>query len=124
MEYLKVILENILPVVMPVLGAFLLYLLRAGIKYLEKKFDFDVEQGLETKAEDLLRSGMAYAEEWAYKQAKEGERPSGADKMDKALEFINEQGKSLGMDAWLEKQGDGLARRIESKLGMARSEKE
>jgi len=122
-EYLKVILENVLPVVMPLLGAFLLYLLRAGIKYLEKKFDFDVEQGLETKAEDLLHSGMAYAEEWAYNQAKDGDRPSGADKMDKALEFINEQGKSLGMDAWLENQGESLAKRIESKLGMVRSDK-
>ena len=124
MEYLKVALENILPVVMPLLGAFLLYLLRAGIKHLERKFDFDVEQNLKNKAEDLLRSGMAYAEEWAYNQAKSGDRPSGADKMDKALEFINEQGKSLGMETWLEKQGEGLAKRIESNLGMARSDKE
>jgi hypothetical protein len=117
--YLEVLAENLIPLVALALAGFLVTLLRAALRYVERKFDFTVDSQLEHRGEDLIRQAIAYADEWARNKAASGTdaaKPSGAAKLASALAFVTDQAEAAGMDAWLERQGTGLAKRIEAYL--------
>ena len=99
MDYLKVVVENLFPVVLAIVTPILLLLAKRLVIYLEKKWDFQMEESQETKLLDLISRAIAYAEEKAMAASKVGKDiPSGAKKLQMALEFAMEEIRRLGLD--------------------------
>lgn len=118
MDYVKVIGENLLPVVFTILTPILVLLARRLIAYLEKKWNFQMEESQELKLLDLISRAIAYAEEKAMAALKAGEDlPSGAQKLDSALEFAMEEIKRMGLDDMAK---DKLTKLIEAALNKKR----
>ena len=117
MDYLGVLSEHILPLVFAFLIAVVVPLIRAALKGVEKKFDIDIDDRLEARALELVQSGIRYAEEWAVKKTKAGEsKPSGAEKLDEALDFIKKEAERAGLSTWVESRGDDLSKVIEGQI--------
>lgn len=114
MDYFKVIVENVLPVVIAILTPILLLLAKRLIVYLEKKWDFDMSDKMEAALMDVISRAVVFAEEKAMAAVKTGEDiPDGAQKLDNALEYAISEMKRLGLD---ELAKEKLAELIESKL--------
>ncbi len=115
MDYLKIIGENILPVLFTILTPILILLVKRLVVYLEKKWSFKMTIEQQKKLNDLIEDSVAFAEEKA-KQAMRTDPaglPDGAKKLDTALGFAMEQIERLGLDKMAE---EALAKLIESKL--------
>lgn len=120
--YLAVIIENVLPVLTMLLVAVISVFATWALKKLKDKLGVDISaqhQALLTKA---IEDGIGLAEQWALTKVKRGEAaPAGAEKLDKALEFVTATAKDLKLD---EKAKDVLVKLIEARLGVAALTKE
>jgi len=120
MDYVKIIGENLIPVVFAILTPILLLLVKRFVSYLEKKWDYQVAESQEKKLLDLIARAIAYAEETAMAALKSGEElPEGAQKLDSALEFAAEEIGRMGLDKLAT---DKLTKLIESALNKQREE--
>jgi hypothetical protein len=119
MDYLKVVGENLLPVVFTILTPILLLLVKRLVSYLEKKWDFQITQSQEYDLMDLISRAIAYAEEKAMAALKTGDDiPDGAKKLEIALEFAMSEIKRMKLD---EMAKEKLTQLIESVLNKKRA---
>lgn len=115
--YLSVLAENLLPVLAAAVGIVLTLLVRKAVEVFEKNTKISITSEQESQLERLVMLGVAAAEEWARKQLPTEEKPSGAEKLDYALKFIEAELERLGLVAVAREQ---LAKRLEALLGMSR----
>lgn len=114
MDYFKVIVENILPVVIAILTPILLLLVKRLVVYLEEKWEFDMSDQMESALMDVISRAVAYAEEKAMQAVSTGdELPDGPTKLKNALEYAMSEIKRIRLD---ELAKEKLAELIESKL--------
>ena len=115
--YVAVVVENVLPVVVTIFVPLLSVLVAWAVMKLKTKLGLDVSASQQKMLTDAIDNGIGLAEQWALGKLKRGEgAPAGAEKLDKALEFVNEQVSKFGLDA---KARDGLVKLVEARLGMA-----
>lgn len=115
MEYVNTFIAHAIPILAPFAATFLLYLAHRGIKHLEKRLGADMSADLESRADALLGKAISYANQWAKKNAE----AKGSDKMEQALNFIEEQaGGDEDLKEWSSAQGEKLAKLIEAELGL------
>jgi len=121
MDYFKVVMENILPVLFTILTPILILLVKRLIVYLEKKWDFKMTAEQQTKLDDLLEDAIAFAEEKAMQAVRTDPAtiPDGAKKLDLAFGFAVEQIERLGLDKMAE---EALRKLIESRLFQMRTQ--
>ncbi len=119
MEWFKIVLENILPVLFTILVPIMVVLGRWFIRYLEKKLDFDMAQETEAQLMGYIRQGISYAEEKALAavEVDPQDMTPGQAKLNNALGYVREQVERQG---WDELAGEKLARLIEAALNQAR----
>ena len=117
MEYLNIVAQHIVPIVAVFLASFLSILASQALKALKQRFNVQEDLGIERRALGLIRSGIAYAEEWALNKTKVGsDLPGGAEKLNTALSFIKEEASRMGLDHWVEARGEDLAKLIEAQV--------
>jgi len=118
-DWVKIVGENLLPIVVTIIMPILVVLARKGIKWLEKKLDFDMSVENENLLLEYVQQGVAYAEEKAMQKLKvdPADMTPGQKKLDTALEFVREQVQRQG---WDELAGEKLARLIEAALNKQR----
>jgi hypothetical protein len=123
MDYFKVIVENVLPIIVTILAPILVVLAKRLIVYLERKWDFTISDINEAKLIELIEGAIDFAEEKALQAAKTDPEklPDGAKKLEMALEFAASQVERMGWDEWASEE---LAKLIESKLYGKRSSAE
>ena len=95
--YLAVFLDNLAELavflLLPVLGT----VVWKGFQYLETKLGIDFDQKTEGKLQDVLRSAVLRAGEWARAKAKAGAPfPAGAEKLAAAVDFVQGELDRLG----------------------------
>lgn len=118
--YLSVVLDHLLQLVIFLATPVLLVLAAKGVKYLEEKFGVDLDEKYEAKLQDILKSGVLRAGEWARAKVKAGEPlPAGAEKLNTALEFVKAELDRLGYDEMVE---DKLKALIEAALAKTKAE--
>lgn len=114
MDYLKVILEFVLPLVVAIATPILVLLARRFVAYLEKKWNFEATQEQLATLDRIVTDAIGFAEEQALKKLKLGEdSPDGAKKLDMALDYIADRARDSGLD---ELAKEKLVRLIEAKL--------
>lgn len=114
--YVQVILENVLPIVATVLGVLVTALVPLLALWLKKKFGLDIAVSQQKMLADSLDHGIGLAEQWSAGKLKASEpRVSGAEKLDKALEFVTAQIKARGLE---EKSKEELTKLLEARLGI------
>lgn len=120
MEWLKIILENLLPILVAVLTPILVVLGRWFIRYLEKKLDFDMSLEVEEKLLEYIHQGVSYAEEKARAALRvdPGNMTSGQEKLDAAMRYVRDQIERQG---WDDMAGELLSDMIEAALNQSRS---
>jgi hypothetical protein len=110
LDHLIAALAVVLGIVAPFIGAYLVLVLK-------KKTGLELSKDLEDKFQKALLDGIAYAEEWAHKKLAAGETPASAEKLDKALTFVEAELTRLGIPAMAQ---DKLKALLEAKLGITR----
>jgi len=120
MDWFKIVVENILPILIAIITPILVVLGRWFIKYLERKLDFDMSLEVEAQLLEYVQQGVAYAEEKAMAALKvdPAAMTPGQAKLDKAMDYVREQIQRQG---WDEIAGEKLARMIEAALNQARA---
>jgi hypothetical protein len=114
MEILKVILENLLPVVVALVTPILLILAKKAIQAIEARYDLDVSATQEQAIYDALREGICWAEEKAQSRLKASSQPTSASaKLDAALDYTLGQIERLGLPAIARER---LAQMLEARL--------
>lgn len=116
--HLSVILDHaiaalgvLLGIVVPVLGAYLVMLIK-------KKTGLELSAQAEAKLQGALLDGVSFAEEWARKKVVSGEeKPASAQKLDAALKFVKDELERLGLTDIAEEK---LRDMLEAKLGLTR----
>lgn len=100
MDYVKIVLENILPVVFLIATPILVLLVRRLVLYLEKKWNFQMSEEQKASMDRVLTGAIGYAEEKALTAVKTDptKLPDGAKKLDAALEFAMSEIKRMGLD--------------------------
>jgi hypothetical protein len=117
MEYLNIVAQHIVPIIAVFLASFLSLLASQALKALKQRFNIEEDLGIEKRAMGLIRSGVAYAEEWALNKTKVGgDLPGGAEKLNTALSFIKTEATRMGLDHWVEARGEDLAKLIEAQV--------
>lgn len=114
---LAAILENVLPVLFliftPLLGVLGSWLLLK----LKQKTGLSISAEQEKMLDGAIEKGVGFAEQWALNKSKvPADAPDGAQKLDKALEFISDFTKKQGLQ---DKAKDELVKLIEARLGLA-----
>lgn len=118
MDYFKVVMENILPVVFTIALPIIILLVKRLIVYLEKKWGFEMDDEMEGKLNEVIRRAVSYAEEKAMKAVRTGDDiPDGAKKLDHALEFAISEAERMGLTQLAREK---LAELIEAHLFDAR----
>lgn len=120
MEYLKVVLDAVIPTLAPILAMALGLIATWAVHQLAKKFNLDVSAAQDAAVQDAAAKAVFYAEEWARKQTKGDPTkplPDGPAKLKAALEFVNavldeKHVKAYGQEA--------LAKVIEQQLHVVR----
>lgn len=118
MDIAKVIVENVAYLIGMIMAGIIVVLMEKGRQYLKKKWDINLADEQFDTMTHLAKKGINYAEERALQWAKEGERGSSAQKLDAAMEFINDQVVALGLDKMAR---DALVKLIESELQVKRN---
>lgn len=97
--YLSLILQHLFPVIASLLCIVLFPLVRLVLKKIDAKFDLNLSTLANDQTNALLKKGIAFAEEWARNKVKidPTKVPSGAEKMDKAIKFVEDELKNLGV---------------------------
>jgi len=114
--YLSEILQNLLPVVGTLIGAVLSVLVAWVLKKVKEKAGLDIAASQQQQLLTALDHGIGLAEQWAASKLKTGAPvPSGAEKLDKALEFAAELAKKSGLEA---KAREELTKLLEARLGL------
>ena len=99
MEYWKEIAEQLLPVVATILMGLGTLLVTVLTKVAHRKFGVEIEEKHQAMLTEWVSKGVGYAEQWALQQVKTtGEIPSGREKLDKALSFVTNHARSVGLD--------------------------
>ena len=117
--YVQVVLENLLPVLSTVLAVVLPILATYALKVWSKKVGFEIDNEQLVKLEGVIDQAVMYAEEQGRKKLAEGTeaRPSGAQKMDKAMEFAQAEMKRQKID---ELGAEHLKKMLEAALARKR----
>ena len=97
--YLSLILQNLFPVIASLLCIVLFPLIRLVLQKIDAKYDLHLSAMANDQTDALLQKGIAFAEEWARNKVKidASKIPSGAEKMDKAIKFVEDELKSIGV---------------------------
>lgn len=120
MEYLKIIVDNLLSVVVTVIASVLMVLGRNLIKIIENKYKIQIDSEMEARFLGLVRSGISHAEEYTHKKLKVNSPTPSEEKLQKAIEFIKTEAKKAGMDEWIESHVHSLESIIEAQLNKVR----
>lgn len=96
-EYLKPILDILVPIVASGVGLFLTYLFKRGLDFLREKHGFEVDSKVQQRIQQTILDGIALAEQQAIKSLKQGQdAPDGAKKLKIAVDYIYESLKEQG----------------------------
>lgn len=115
--YLGAVIENVLPVLVLILTPILSALLGWVLLKVKEKFGVDIGVARQKQLMEVVDNGIGAAEQWALNKAKLPEgAPEGAQKLDKALEFIADFTKQQGMQV---KAKEELTKLVEARLGVA-----
>ena len=99
MEYLKELAEQLLPIFVTIISGLVPVIVAVLGRALHKKFGVEIEQKHQAMLNAWVAQGVGYAEQWALQQVKEtGKSPSGRQKLDKALGFVVNHARSVGLD--------------------------
>ena len=104
--------KALIPVLVAVLTPIILMFVKKAIDAFEAKTNLQVADSYRWQLDELVRKGIAYAEEQARKAAKTGATATGESKLADALDFIRTQAEAAGLDT----KTDDLAKLIEAKL--------
>lgn len=97
--YLAVALDNLLEATLFLLVPVIALLGRKVFLYLEKKFGFEVDDAIEAKLQGYATDAVLRAGLWARSKVKLGEAaPSGAQKLDVAINYVQAQLQLMGYD--------------------------
>lgn len=120
MDYFKVIVENATEVLFLIITGIVTMLLMWLRTYAKRKWNINITDKQFEVVNGLVDRGIDYAEEQANKWAKEGfeDRPTGATKLDAALEFVMNQVQEMGLDVVAR---DRLVELIEAQLPKKRN---
>lgn len=111
---MKMILENLIPIVVTVLTPILLVLVRDLIKMAAKKWHMDAVLAYEGKVEELVMMGIAAAEKSSLNAVKSGKPATpGEEKLASVIQFVNSE---LAQHNLSQKGGDALAKMVDAKL--------
>ncbi len=121
MEYLKIMLDNLLPVVVMIVAGVLTVLGRQLVKVIEAKFQIQIDSEMESRLLGLIKSGISSAEEYAHKKLKVDSPTSSEEKLQKAIEYVKKEAKKAGMDEWVDSHVHSLEAVIEAQLNKARA---
>lgn len=117
MEYLKVVLDVLLPLVAVAAVAILTPALRGLALGLAHKLGVDLDKGQEERLLGIVSSGIHLAEEWAHKRLAAGaEKPAGAEKLERALRYVRDEADRAGLSQWVQARGIDLGQLIEARI--------
>ena len=116
MEYLKIMLDNLLPVVVMIVAGVLTVLGRQLVKVIEAKFQIQIDSEMESRLLGLIKSGISSAEEYAHKKLKVDSPTSSEEKLQKAIEYVKKEAKKAGMDEWVDSHVHSLEAVIDNCL--------
>lgn len=118
--FLSVVLEHLLPIVAAAVGIVVIALAKKAVNVFETKTSIEISDQHEALLAGLLEKAVARGEEWAHGKVKLGESaPTGAQKLDQALDFAVSEAERLGLDV---KAEEHLKKLIEAQLGLVRSD--
>ena len=117
--WLKIILENLLPLVVAILTPIIMVLVRKIINKMEEKWNFQMDQDKKQRVEELVAMAIGFAEEKARAALKVGGMTEGQKKLDNAMKFLTGEIKRFGLDAMAAEQ---LTELIEAKLFKMRAD--
>ena len=99
MEYLKELAEQLLPIFVTIISGLVPVIVAVLGRTMHKKFGVEIEQKHQAMLNAWVAQGVGYAEQWALQHVKEtGDTPSGRQKLDKALSFVTNHARSVGLD--------------------------
>lgn len=112
MEFLNTLLEHLVPVVVSIVLPILGYFVSRAVATFRAKTGLQVSQTSEQLLTDVITNAVLAAEQWALAKVKAGEaKPSGAEKLDQALDFVDAEVERLGL---VDLATDVLKAKIES----------
>ena len=118
-EWWQVLLVHLMDAVAPIVITILGTLVGIAVRKYGKKLDVENQDAAIKLTNDFIVAGIGFAEEQGRKALKEGsERSEGAEKLDRAMEFIQERIEANGLDKIVEEE---LGRLIESRLAAERA---
>ncbi len=116
-------LENLLPIILSILGTAIVVLGRGLVKKYGTKLDIETRQRTDDLIASLTHQGVAIAEQWAKRKAKTlgvGDKVEETEKLHMAMEYISQQIEKNGLDKLVERE---LGEKIEAILGLGTLEK-
>jgi len=113
MDWSAILNEIVLPIVATIVVPIVLMFIKRGIDEFSKKTGLEVSKEHRAIIEDLVRKGVAYAEEQARKKiVTSGEVPDGESKLEMAIDFVKSGAKAMGVEV----NGDNVAKLIEAQV--------
>lgn len=119
MQYLDVFFVSLAPYLFKALGLTVGFFAIWALRHLATKFKIDASAAAERVVWNAAQNAVAYAEEWSLKLAKfdPAKLPSGAQKLQVALEFLRGQIAAQKLDTYGE---DRLTQILEAALHVTR----
>ncbi len=118
-DWLKIVLENMLPLVVAIITPVIMIFVRKLINKMEEKWNFQIDQDKKQRIEELIGMAIGYAEEKARSALKVGGLTEGQKKLDNAMKFVTGEIQRFGLD---EMASEKLVELIEAKLFKMRAE--
>lgn len=113
------ILDHLIPLIAAALAVVVPFLARKWLSVLSDKMGLEITKQQEEALAQAIQKAILYAEEWARGRIKQGEKPSGADKLEKATAFVEAEIERLGLDELAKEKVSAL---IEAYLGLSRKD--
>jgi len=118
-DWLKIVLENLVPLVVAIATPIIMLFVRRLIKKMEEKWNFQIDQDKARHIEELISAAIGYAEEKARSALKVGGLTEGQEKLDNAMKFVTGEIERFGLDKLASEK---LMELIEARLFRMRSE--
>lgn len=118
-EWWQALLVGLMDSALPIIGTVLGTFATLAVRKWGKRLDVEKQDGIIKMTNDMIGAGIGFAEEQGRKALNDGaERTPGAEKLNSAMEFIQERFKVSGLDKMADVELKCL---IESKLAHERA---
>lgn len=114
--YLNIVLDNLVSLIVLVVVVLAAVFSARIIDFVETKFGIDIDDKYEAKIQEMVKSGVLRAGEWARAQTKASSTPDSAAKLAAAVEYVKSELVRQGYEDMAEEQIKALAEAMLAKL--------